>query len=607
MLRSCSNSQKRQKSITFSLTPGDSPSCSHGPMLRVVKSGSAVARYVCSAFNRKSACESDLCQLSSVPNWPVKMLRKITPEQRCYCSTCDRLFICSTEELDTHRKHRLMTGISDQLLKMPSFLLSPRSDADAHAQYLFSLDTLNNLYAILHQIGVNYVLCIGTPRLHEFIQLQRSLNGLDMSSFLLDLDARLGHFYRAKMFARFNMVNGHFFSAKRRRKFKDIMRTIPNTARFAIICDPPFKAPLILVYEQMLLLIRRYLKHVVHWVGLPFDTRGVKCFQIFHLKLKDRNGSESGNMRPWIRLGVVCLSLFLVYLTWCSFRPVYHSLTSGGRHASFASHATLPSRAPAQCTYHTCFDASQCAKEYPGRPLNRIGVYVYVPDASSRPVTRQFAALIQAVRTSRYAVRDLSEACVFVPDLDLLNARRGEVDKDLRLINRSPQWNNGVNHLLFNILPGKELLFSGQAILVGGGHTRATYRATYDVAIPAYNPLLRRTACSQRNSDHRPVLLTILPLADRRTRSRAEQALSAYRDHSSTILDSNQTVMLLRHSASIDPVQQSDRIPSMWATVVHNSHRATEPESVLVDYEDTLCRSTFCAVARADPLGYLGL
>jgi len=58
------------------------------------------------------------------------------------------------------------------------------------------------------------------------------------------------------------------------------------------------------------------------------------------------------------------------------------------------------------------------------------------------------------------------------------------------------RWGDGGNHLLFNMLPGSVPEYNtvldvdvGRAVIAGGGFDSWTYRRTYDVAIPVYNPL----------------------------------------------------------------------------------------------------------------------
>ncbi|THD20007.1 putative exostosin-2 [Fasciola hepatica] len=307
-------------------------------------------------------------------------------------------------------------------------------------------------------------------------------------------------------------------------------------------------------------------------------------------------------MRPWIRLGAVCLCLFVIFLFWrCLLHLSGRTVASDDKPSiiSGASRVILPSHASTQCTYSTCFDASQCAREHPGRPLNRIGVYVYDVNPLS-PVSDQFSALVRAVNSSRYAVHTPTEACVFIPHVDLLNGLRVGLDQALRLTNKSPIWNTGVNHIVFNVIPGKALLFTGQAILAGSVHTPTTYRSTFDVAIPAYNPLLRHKKGSTEN---RSVLLTILPFKYKPLRSQIYELLSAYRGQP-TDSEPNRTVILLRHAFRTDR-SVPDRIPPLLAIVSHSSYTREPPK--LVDYEDTLTRSTFCAIVHADPLGYLAL
>ena len=57
------------------------------------------------------------------------------------------------------------------------------------------------------------------------------------------------------------------------------------------------------------------------------------------------------------------------------------------------------------------------------------------------------------------------------------------------------RWNDGANHLLFNMLPGSTPDYNttldanhDKAILAGGGFNKLSYRRGYDVSIPVYNP-----------------------------------------------------------------------------------------------------------------------
>ena len=56
-------------------------------------------------------------------------------------------------------------------------------------------------------------------------------------------------------------------------------------------------------------------------------------------------------------------------------------------------------------------------------------------------------------------------------------------------------WGDGSNHVLFNMLPGIAPEYNttldvarGRAIIAGGGFNTWSYRYTYDVAVPVFNP-----------------------------------------------------------------------------------------------------------------------
>lgn len=77
------------------------------------------------------------------------------------------------------------------------------------------------------------------------------------------------------------MVNGHFFTTHGLYDVTNFTQTIPTTARCAIVCDPPFKAPLTLLTEQFRLLSSRLLAHVSQWVSCEIPSELV-LFHLFH-------------------------------------------------------------------------------------------------------------------------------------------------------------------------------------------------------------------------------------------------------------------------------------------------------------------------------------
>ncbi|KAF8560534.1 hypothetical protein P879_03321, partial [Paragonimus westermani] len=220
------------------------------------------------------------------------------------------------------------------------------------------------------------------------------------------------------------------------------------------------------------------------------------------------------DMKQLLRLftSTAFLLIVLVSLNWLS-----DTIRSSRQNLSdiciIGKNASLPARAPVHCTYSTCFDASLCAYEHSGRSLNRISVYVYNPlvyfDESLRPLSLypsdEQVDMLTAIRNSRYWVNDPHKACVFVPNVDLLNGLNPS-DRLARItLNSLPWWNGGVNHLLFSFLPGKHNAFCGSAINANAAHSTGTYRSTFDISIPAFHPSFPTAGLRIRDTQIPPV------------------------------------------------------------------------------------------------------
>ncbi|VDM25853.1 unnamed protein product, partial [Hydatigera taeniaeformis] len=116
------------------------------------------------------------------------------------------------------------------------------------------------------------------------------------------------------------------------------------------------------------------------------------------------------------------------------------------------------------CSHHTCFNV-----ELYSLP-NRIRIYVY-PD---------LLFLLDAVNSSKYAVGDPSEACLFVSSLNF----------DENSLLSSSEMNNRRNHLVFDLDYGRSFdnirfpLQSFPGMVAGSGFKYSIYRTTYDVSLP---------------------------------------------------------------------------------------------------------------------------
>lgn len=104
---------------------------------------------------------------------------------RSYCQDCDALI--APEDRGKHKEHKTISGISDRQMTHPSELLKPLDNAKKEAQYLFSSKSTEFIVNCLLQLGAKKVLCVGAPRIHEYLMEKHEDS---VSSFLLDFDGR---------------------------------------------------------------------------------------------------------------------------------------------------------------------------------------------------------------------------------------------------------------------------------------------------------------------------------------------------------------------------------------------------------------------------------
>lgn len=171
-----------------------------------------------------------------------------------------------------------------------------------------------------------------------------------------------------------------------------------------------------------------------------------------------------------------------------------------------------PSASPRQesCTFHTCLDVYFCGYN----DHTRISVYVYplhefTDEAGAAillPMSKEYYEIIEAVIESPFYTSDSSTACLFVPIVDVLNQNRVRLKKTSQSLAALKRWNDGTNHLLFNMLPGSAPEYTaalevdiGKALIAGGGFSTWTYRRTFDVSIPVYNPLVADVILPQKS------------------------------------------------------------------------------------------------------------
>lgn len=147
------------------------------------------------------------------------------------------------------------------------------------------------------------------------------------------------------------------------------------------------------------------------------------------------------------------------------------------------------------CRMETCFDFTKCYENflvyvYPPEPLNSLG--------AAPPISQNYQKILTAIQESRYYTTDPEKACLFVLGIDTLD--RDSLSEDYvrnvpSRLQRLPYWNNGQNHLIFNLYSGTwpdydehSLGFDpGQAILAKASMSVQSMRPNFDVSIPLFH------------------------------------------------------------------------------------------------------------------------
>nr|XP_012222763.1 PREDICTED: zinc finger CCHC domain-containing protein 4 [Linepithema humile] len=235
------------------------PQCPHGPTLLFGRyiNGELEKFYACSACRHRKLCrfylkyEQKLSKFQKnawekekkqlVQRCPHQKLyirfNKIKAESvinRCYCHNCEKLILNS--EKDKHIDHEVIENLTDHQMHHPTELLKPLDNAKKEAQYLFSKKSTKDIVNMLLKLGAKQVLCIGTPRIHEYIT---EYHIDEMSSLLLDLDGRFHNFFGPLDYCWYNLFNNHFFNKDAVDVFKDFITQNEGKNTY-LICDPPF-------------------------------------------------------------------------------------------------------------------------------------------------------------------------------------------------------------------------------------------------------------------------------------------------------------------------------------------------------------------------------
>jgi hypothetical protein len=109
-------------------------------------------------------------------------------------------------------------------VRQPTRLLKALEAKEGEAQYFFAHSSLRVLVDLLRSLDFTHVLCIGAPRIHEYVQGNKVYK-TQMRSFVLDYDWRFASFWSPRCYAQYNLVTHYFYSKLGRGCYDAFLRT----------------------------------------------------------------------------------------------------------------------------------------------------------------------------------------------------------------------------------------------------------------------------------------------------------------------------------------------------------------------------------------------
>ncbi|XP_008430332.1 exostosin-1b-like [Poecilia reticulata] len=247
-----------------------------------------------------------------------------------------------------------------------------------------------------------------------------------------------------------------------------------------------------------------------------------------------------------------------------------------------------------RCRMESCFDFSLCER-------NGFKVYVY-PQQKGEKISESYQNILTSIEGSRFYTPDPAQACLFVLSLDTLDRDQlsPQYVHNLKAkIQSLPLWNEGKNHIIFNLYSGtwpdytEDLGFDiGFAMLAKASISTENFRPQFDVSIPLFSKEHPRTGGERgylRHNTIPPYRKYVLVFKGKRylTGIGSDTRNALYHVHNS------QDVVLLttcKHGKD-------------WQK--HKDARCDKDNAEYdkYDYREMLYNSTFCLVPRGRRLG----
>lgn len=157
---------------------------------------------------------------------------------------------------------------------------------------------------------------------------------------------------------------------------------------------------------------------------------------------------------------------------------------------------TPPPKIAADCRMDNCFDFSKCKLGFK--------VYIYPVLETENPPSESYLKIINTIKSSQFYTSDVSQACIFISGIDTLD--RDTLSEDYvsnlqQKLTNLPHWNNGRNHVIYNLYSGTWPDYSehfgidiGQAILAKASISTQKFRAGFDISLPLFHKELPERA-----------------------------------------------------------------------------------------------------------------
>ncbi|XP_013193612.1 exostosin-2 [Amyelois transitella] len=239
------------------------------------------------------------------------------------------------------------------------------------------------------------------------------------------------------------------------------------------------------------------------------------------------------------------------------------------------------------CTYWDCFDVYRCGKG----GHEKITIYIYplkeYQTENGTPLSqfsREFYIILDTIKHSKYYTSNPDEACLLVPSIDTLNQQKFSSKHISQALQTLEHWNNGENHLIFNMLSGSPPNFetvldlnTGKAIIAGAGFNTWSFRHGFDISIPVYSSTAAKIDSSQPDQKNFLIISAQLNIPD-----------EYLEDLKSIASSSNDLLLLDKCNTGTIHTDHSKRCE-------YTGHRAGR----IFNYPDVLKEGMFCLVVRS--------